>query len=185
MRKEICTSLAVISERQRLKLAEKNRPSILFSIMDIYQAREGRRWYIPSWPAPATMKYLDALAGIESDAEVWEDFQYAMGIYPKGSLVRLNDNSLGFAVSVPEIGADLESPFVAVEHNSVGVDLTHHYLVDLDKEKDVSVVKELDAPDVFGDKVFNIVTNQHSSRLKFYISSRTIPSGLIKYLLRY
>jgi HD-GYP domain-containing protein (c-di-GMP phosphodiesterase class II) len=130
----------------------------LLSIVDIYQALAGRRMYKRSWPAPATMRYLDALAGIEYDAEAWEDFQNAMGIYPKGSLVQLSDNSLGFVMSVPENGNDLERPFVAVVRNSVGVDLTHHYLVDLEKERDMSIVKDLDALDVFGDKAFDIFT---------------------------
>jgi len=131
----------------------------LLSILDVYQALTGRRKYKRSWSAPSTMRYLDALAGIEYDLEVWEDFLAALGIYPMGSLVQLNDGSLGFVMSIPENGKDLERPLVAVVRNSDGEDLKHQHLVDLEKERDMSIVKDLDYKSVFGDRAFDIFTS--------------------------
>ncbi|MCP4753641.1 MAG: HD domain-containing protein [Proteobacteria bacterium] len=124
----------------------------LLSIIDVYQAFVGKRKYKKSWSAPATMRYLDALAGVEYDFDVWEEFLQVMGMYPKGSLVELNDGSLGFVMNVPGNGKDLERPLVAVVRNSEGEDLKHHDLVDLQMEKDVSIVKDADSQEIFGDR---------------------------------
>lgn len=131
----------------------------LLSIIDIYQALAGRRKYKRSWSAPATMRYLDALSGIEYDWEVWEDFLYIMGIYPKGSLVELTNGCLGFVMNVPKPGQDLERPQVAVVRNADGEDLTHNSLVDLQTEQDVAIARDVDYPKVYGNKTLDIFTN--------------------------
>ena len=130
----------------------------LLTIVDSYQALAGRRQYKRSWPAPATMKYLDTLAGIEFDLEAWEDFLTTLGIYPRGSLVQLSDGSMGFVMIVPEQGKDLERPMVAVVRNSDGEDLTHHHLVDLEVEMDMSIEKDLDHLEVFGEETLDVFT---------------------------
>jgi len=124
----------------------------LLSIVDVYQALVGRRKYKRSWSAPATMRYLDALAGVEYDQEAWEDFLYTQGIYPQGSLVELNDGSQGFVVGVPGIGEDLERPSVAIVRSSAGEDLSHHDLLNLTEEQNMSIIRDLDYTEVFGEE---------------------------------
>lgn len=131
----------------------------LLSVVDIYQALVGKRKYKKSWSPPATMRYLDALAGIEYDLRVWEPFLQTMGVYPKGSLVELNDGSLGFVMSVPGPGQNLEKPLVAIIRNSRGEDLTHHDIIDLSVEKKIKIVKDIDSQDIFGDKALAVFTS--------------------------
>ena len=131
----------------------------LLSIIDIYQALAGRRKYKRSWSAPATMRYLDALSGVEYDLAVWEDFLYTMGIYPRGSLVELTNGCMGFVMNVPKPGQDLERPQVAIVRNAEGEDLTHNTLVDLQAEKDVAIARDVDYPKVYGNKTLDIFTN--------------------------
>ncbi|MBU2647127.1 HDIG domain-containing protein [bacterium] len=131
----------------------------LLSIVDIYQALVGKRNYKKSWSPPSTMRYLNALAGVEYDLKVWEQFLQVMGIYPKGSLVELNDDSLGFVMSVPNPGKDLESPLVAVIRNSQGEDMAHHDIIDLSVEKDIKIVRDIDSQDVFGDHALDVFTS--------------------------
>jgi len=131
----------------------------LLSIIDIYQALTGRRKYKRSWSAPATMRYLDALSGVEYDLEVWEDFLYTMGIYPLGSLIELTDGSLGFVMNVPSPGKDLERPLVAVTRNADGEDLTHHSLIDLQAEKDIAIERDVDYPKEYGERALDVFTS--------------------------
>ncbi len=120
----------------------------LISIIDVYQALVGKRKYKKSWNPPAAMRYLDALAGVEFDMDVWDDFLQVMGLYPKGSLVELNDSSAAFVMNISE--DDPERPQVVIAKNAAGDILTHHTLLDLQEEKDIEIVKDLDVMEVFG-----------------------------------
>jgi HD-GYP domain-containing protein (c-di-GMP phosphodiesterase class II) len=128
----------------------------LLSIIDAYQALVGRRNYKRSWSPPATMRYIDALSGVEYDFEIWLLFLKVMGLYPKGSLVELSNHSVGFVVSVPKDEADPERPVIAVVRNEFGEDLDHHDLVDLQETLDVSIIKDLDNQEVFGKNALEI-----------------------------
>ncbi|MFH2129422.1 MAG: HD domain-containing phosphohydrolase, partial [bacterium] len=78
----------------------------LISIIDSYQALVGRRSYKKPWPPPATIRYLEAMIGMEYDEKVWLEFYQIMGPYPVGSVVKLNDGSLGFVMHVPDTEPD-------------------------------------------------------------------------------
>lgn len=126
----------------------------LIAIIDIYQALVGKRSYKKSWAPPAAVKFIDQLSGVEYDLDVWTEFVKIMGRYPKGSAVELSDGSQCFVTSVPE--EDLSRPQVVVVRNAAGEDLSHHTLIDLQVEKDLSIAKELDAYETFGENVVNI-----------------------------
>ena len=131
----------------------------LLSVVDIYQALVGKRKYQKSWSPPATMRYLDALAGVEYDLRVWDQFLPIMGRYPKGSLVRLTDSSLGFVMNVPGPGVDLEKPLIAIIRSSQGETLTHHDIVDLAVERDIKISEDMDSQEIFGDKALDVFTS--------------------------
>jgi len=130
----------------------------LLAIIDIYQALVGTRQYKKSWSPPATMRYLDALAGVEIDQLAWDLFLREMGVYPRGSLVELFDGSLGFVLNVPGPGKDLLRPLVAVVRNRQGEDLSHHHLLDLEVERDMKIVKDVDRYQVFGEEALERFT---------------------------
>ncbi len=126
----------------------------LVSIVDVYQALIGRRSYKKSWAPAAAIRYIDALAGAEFDPDVWEDFVSVMGIYPKGSLVELTDESLAFVMNVPD--EDLESPQVAVFRDADGNDLEHPILIDLQEEDELEIEQDLDHYEVLGEDAMDI-----------------------------
>ena len=128
----------------------------LLSIVDAYQALVGRRKYKRSWSPPATMRYIDALSGVEYDYEVWLMFLKIMGMFPKGSLVELSNHSIGFVVSVPVNEGDPLRPIIAVVRNEYGEDLEHHELVDLQESLDVSIIRDLDNQEVFGSNALDV-----------------------------
>ncbi|MBU3917901.1 HD domain-containing protein, partial [bacterium] len=129
----------------------------LLSIIDAYQALVGRRKYKKSWNPPAAIRYIDALAGVEFDMDIWDDFLQVIGLYPKGSLVELSDKSIGFVMSVPK--ENLDKPQVAIVRNKFGEDLDSHTLIDLEFEKDIIITQDLDIEDTFGEKAIDIFTN--------------------------
>jgi len=130
----------------------------VLSIVDTYQALVGKREYKRSWSPPATIRYLDALAGLEYDLRIWDIFMHTIGIYPKGSLVKLNDGSLAFVMSIPPKGENLARPLVVVVQNADGEDLKHHTLFDLQVERDIRIVEDMDIKAVFGDKALDVFT---------------------------
>ncbi len=131
--------------------------SRLLSIIDAYQALVGRRKYKKSWNPPAAIRYIDALAGVEFDFTAWDDFLSVMGLYPKGSLVELSDGSIGFVTSVPI--EDLERPQIAIVRTAAGEDLTHNSMIDLEIEKELSIVKDLDIEETLGNNPIEIFKN--------------------------
>jgi HD-GYP domain-containing protein (c-di-GMP phosphodiesterase class II) len=131
----------------------------LLAIIDIYQALTGKRRYQKSWSPPATMRYLSALAGVEYDLRVWESFLQMMGVYPKGSLVKLSDGRLGFVMNVPAGTEHRERPLVAVVVNRSGEMLGHPDLVNLRVEKDLRIIEDIDSQTVFGDRAVDVFTH--------------------------
>lgn len=129
----------------------------LLALVDAYQALTAGRSYKKSWTPPAVMRYLDATAGVEFDLQLWQHFQKVMGHYPRGSFVKLSDGSYGFVLTVPE--KDVLKPQVAVVRSSAGEDLTHHQLVDLAVEQDLTVAQDIDVKSIYPDNALEVFTN--------------------------
>ncbi len=125
----------------------------LLAIIDIFQALVGSRQYKKSWSAPAAIRFIDALAGIELDPEVWEDFLSVSGNYPIGSFVEISDKRQGFVMSLNS--KDLAKPKIVVIRDSEGNDLDHS-LVDLSQEPDLKITKDYDPHDLFGEKALDL-----------------------------
>lgn len=129
----------------------------LIAIVDVYQALVGRRSYKKSWAPPAAMKFIEQLAGIEFDQDIWDDFYQILGQYPVGSLVELNDGSYAFVTGAAT--EDLSKPKVAVIRNAQGEDVKNNTLIDLQLDQDIVIAKELDNYDVLGDDSLEIFTH--------------------------
>lgn len=121
----------------------------LLAIIDIYQALIGKRSYKKSWAPPAAIRFLDNLAGVEFDYDVWSYFVHTIGRFPKGSLVELSDGSAAFVMDVPL--EDLDNPHVVQVRDAEGVHIENHPLIDLAEEPSLSIVKEIENEDFSGD----------------------------------
>ena len=128
----------------------------LLAIADMFQALVGGRPYKRRWHPRDAMKYIDQLAGVECDEKVWTAFQEALGWYPTGSLVELNDGSQAFVV---DRAIDvLDRPSVVVTRNSFNEELTHNTFIDLNTEKDIFIEKGLDHFQIYGETAINRFT---------------------------
>lgn len=137
--------------------AQVNYETRLASIVDVYQALIGKRSYKKSWSPASAIRYIDALAGVEFDPEVWEEFVACIGVYPKGSLVELNDGSIAFVMSVPV--EDPEKPQVVVVRDSSGRDVQNHFLLDLAEVEEFHIVKDLEQYEVLGENALEYFMN--------------------------
>ena len=99
------------------------------------------------------MRYLEALSGVEYDEEAFEGFAKVLGLFPVGSLVELSDKSRGFVMNVPQ--GDLSRPQVVLIQDPEGRDLNKHPLVDLSVTQGLSIVKDLDPVELFGEKALD------------------------------
>ncbi len=134
-----------------------SRETRLLSIVDIYQALIGHRPYKRSWTPHSAMKFIDQMTGIEHDPDIFEGFQKVMGIYPVGSLVGLSDDTLAFVTSVPK--NDLDRPQVVIIRNAEGDKLEHQTLCDLQEEKELSIVKDVNPFEIYGDQAVSAFMN--------------------------
>lgn len=149
---------SLISSYPKVESYEKlSTETKLLAIVDIYQALVGRRTYKKSWAPPSAMLFIDGLAGVEHDPDIWDAFYQVLGQYPIGSLVELNDGSLAFVMSVSE--SDLSRPRVVVVRNAAGEDLTHHSLMDLQEQKEVSIKKGVDHMEIYGSDSIDVFSN--------------------------
>lgn len=128
----------------------------ILALVDIYQALVGKRSYKKSWTPPETVRYLGTLAGVEYPEELYTTFMMVLGKYPKSSLVKLSDGSAGFVMDVPHDKGQLDRPQVAIALDASGERLTHNDLVDLQVVRDIEIVGELDAQDVFGQHAVDV-----------------------------
>lgn len=129
----------------------------ILALADVYQALVAGRSYKKSWTPPAVMRYLDAMAGVEFDLDLWVAFQDVMGFYPVGSLVKLTDNSLAFVINVPE--KDPLRPHIIVVVEANGQRIAQNRFIDLAEEPSLSIQRDLDSFEVFKDDALNVFTN--------------------------
>lgn len=129
----------------------------LLALIDIYQALVGKRSYKKSWAPPSAVRYIETLAGVEYDYDVWEDFLRSIGRYPVGSLVQLNTGDTAFVVNVYDEEPD--KPVVVIVKDADGVDISHHTFIDLANEDKISIAKDLDVADVYGEKGLDAFTS--------------------------
>jgi len=129
----------------------------LLGIIDVYQSLIGNRPYKKAWTAPSAMRYIESLAGIDYAEEIWEDFRDCMGLYPKGSLVKLSDESVGFVVSLPE--ADPTRPQITLIKDAEGNRPTKQELIDLNDLPDLSIAQDLDPQETLQGKALEYFAN--------------------------
>ena len=114
----------------------------LVAIADVYQALIGKRSYKKNWVPAKAVRFLMDLKGTEFDERYLGIFLRSVGIYPVGSLVRLNTGHVAFVVR--NDSNNLERPVVVVVEDANGNRLSQNDLVDLMIAPDLSITDVLD-----------------------------------------
>ncbi len=109
--------------------------SLIVSICDVYDALTSRRTYKADYPPEAIYKLMMRQRGTRYHPELLDIFFKIMGVWPKSSIVKLNDSRIAI---VREINEDeIFSPKVEV------VSSEPCGLIDLSKETDLKIEKTL------------------------------------------
>lgn len=128
----------------------------LLAVVDVYQALIGKRSYKKSWTPAAAVRYLENLCSVEFDPDMFDQFVKIIGLYPVGSLVELSDGSMAYVMNVP--ADDLEKPQVVAVQSAEGKPIENHSLINLQGQREITITKNLDAQEIFGEKALDIFT---------------------------
>jgi putative nucleotidyltransferase with HDIG domain len=125
-----------------------NLGTMLCSISDVHDAMRSQRAYQASFPTDRILAVLRRNDGMQFDQHLVRRFSQLMGIYPPGSLVRLDNGELG--VVIRTYAPDPYRPKVRVIANADGDKLPRPYDVNLwetgdEGDKPRSVLSPLDA----------------------------------------
>jgi len=120
------------------------------AIVDVYDAITADRCYHNGLPPTIALKRMLEWTGSHLDKDLLHIFIKAMGVYPVGSVVELSNERLAIVNEINE--ADQKSPIVKVIYNTQYKRYVKIELLDLAKNKDVSIVKPVD-PTSFGIQV--------------------------------
>jgi len=129
----------------------QNLATMLTAISDVYDAMRSRRHYQRSFPSERVLAVLQRNEGREFDPNLVRRFVQLMGIYPVGSMVRLNTGALGVVVRAYPL--DPYKPRVKVVFAPDGRRLEIPYDIDLwevepsDKSRPSSVAAPAESPD--------------------------------------
>lgn len=135
----------------------------LSSITDVYQALIGNRRYKRNWVPGHAVQYMQELKGSEFDPKMLKQFLEVMGIYPVGSLVKLSTGEMAFVLMIgPKHHPD--RPIVSIVENADGDMMSHHTLLDLMLEPEITLVEVVDHFEHYNDdpehaaRVFQSIT---------------------------
>jgi HD-GYP domain-containing protein (c-di-GMP phosphodiesterase class II) len=117
------------------------------AVVDVYDAITADRCYHKGMPPTLALKRMLEWTGSHLDKEILHIFIRAMGIYPVGSLLELDNHRLAVVLEVNE--EDQKRPVVKVIYNTQFNRYVKVECIDLSKKKDVSVLKPVD-PNTYG-----------------------------------
>lgn len=95
-----------------------NPASIMVSIADVYDALRSKRAYHEDMAPEKTYEEMMKLSGKEFDPKLLLNFFKAIGIYPPGTLVELDDHSIGIVLK--ESAIDMARPQVEILYDGSG-----------------------------------------------------------------
>ena len=86
----------------RLKGEQISLYARMGAICDVYDAITSDRAYKPGWPAAESIKKMASWCDTHFDTQLFRAFVKSVGIYPVGTLVRLNSGRLGVVIEQSE-----------------------------------------------------------------------------------
>jgi putative nucleotidyltransferase with HDIG domain len=113
----------------RVNRSSLNLATMLCSIADVYDAMRSQRKYQQAFPTDRIRAVLEGNDGVHFDRHLVRRFVQLIGIYPPGTLVRLNTQEVGVVVHI--YAPDPHRPRVRVVMDRQGQTLSRTYDVNL------------------------------------------------------
>lgn len=144
---------------QRLFGGKPNLVSMMVSIADFYDALRSKRAYHDEMAPEKVYEEITKVAGSQLHPQLVENFFEILGVYPPGTLVELDDKSVGLVIK--ESVLDIRRPQVELLYAVDGQKIKTPYVINLlEKEKDtgkykwtivksLAVTEKIDLPDKY------------------------------------
>lgn len=124
-----------------------NPASMMVSIADVYDALRSKRAYHEDMAPERTYEEMAKLSGTDFDPKLLKSFFQVIGVYPPGTLVELDDGSVGIVLK--ESATDIKRPQVEILYDGEGRKMEPSPIVNLlekdrvTKEYKISIVKSI------------------------------------------
>lgn len=115
-----------------------NPASMMISIADVYDALRSKRAYHEDMAPEKTYDEMTKLSGSGFDPKLLLNFFQVIGVYPPGTLVELDDRSIGIVLK--ESSTDITRPQIEILYDGAGKKMTSSPIVNL-LEKDRATQK--------------------------------------------
>ena len=144
---------------QRLYGGKPNLVSMMVSIADFYDALRSKRSYHDEMAPEKVYEEITKVSGSQLHPELVENFFSVLGVYPPGTLVELDDKSVGLVIK--ESAFDIRRPQVELLYAADGQKIKDPYVVNLlekDKNsgkykltilKSLAVTEKIDLPEKY------------------------------------
>lgn len=120
----------------------------MFSIVDTYDALTNNRYYKQAVPSSVAMRTLLELGGTQFDTNLVHQFIKCMGVYPTGSLVKLNNGIL--AVVIAQTPGFPLKPLVRTVFNSRNDCYLEPRMLNLSNHNDGEKIISYENPEQYG-----------------------------------
>lgn len=111
--------------------------SRIVAICDVYDALTSDRIYKKKIEAHKALEYICKMVYTQFDIEIVKVLLSCIGIYPLGSLVKLNTNEVGLVVDLNKI--DASKPVVRILLDRNGKSVKNYFEVDTNRNPDIKV----------------------------------------------
>lgn len=124
------------------------------AIVDSYEAQIQKRSYKSKVPLFRAMAELISTASTRFDLSVLKAFVSRMSTYPVGSIVKLNDNSVGIVIDT--VPANFRMPIIKMIFDDKGRKIDTPVFINLASQKELFITKGLDEEEV-GINIFDVL----------------------------
>ncbi|MCT4564571.1 MAG: HD-GYP domain-containing protein [Maledivibacter sp.] len=111
--------------------------SRIVAICDVYDALTSDRSYKKKIESHKALEYICKMVHTQFDNEIVKVFLNCMGIYPVGSLVKLNTNEVGLVVDLNRM--DSSKPIVRILLDENGKRVKEYFEVDTNRNPDIRI----------------------------------------------
>lgn len=111
--------------------------SKIVAIADVYDALTSDRVYKSKIEVHEALNYIITMIDSQFDSEIVKKFVNCIGIYPIGSVVKLNTNEIGLVVDINKFKPN--KPIVRILVGNDGKRITEYLEVDINKNPDIAI----------------------------------------------
>jgi len=124
----------------------------ILAVADVYDALTTSRSYRPAWQVKEALEYMGTCSGTHFDSDILDAFFKTVAVYPVGSMVKLNDDSI--ALVTKNTQGHMMRPMIRILHSRFHAPGTEISLAEDIYYSALSIVKSLNADNEIPMEIF-------------------------------